>query len=276
MNTRPDNIESSTPDADSSEPSGRSMKGCAPFFQTVQFMTVLPAPMSPRFDQDWIRAAGRYFPLVGSLIGATGAGVLLCAHKIWPGAIAAMLAVATTVIMTGALHEDGLADTADGLFGGRNRTQRLAIFKDSRLGTYGAVALCLTFGLRVAALASAPPMVGAAALIAAHGLARASLLVVMAFLPYGGDIATARTVYPERKFSAATMVLAGVMAVLAFAWLAAIAPAAAALGLTLAGSLAIAPPLAAWRLIGGYTGDILGATEQMVEVGVLLGAAGLL
>ena len=185
-----------------------------------------------------------------------------------------MLAVATTVIMTGALHEDGLADTSDGLFGGRSPAQRLTIFKDSRLGTYGAVALCLTFGLRVTALGAMPPIAGAAALAAAHGLGRASLLFVMAALPYGGDIAAARTVYPDRRFGAATWAIAAITSTVAFAWLAAIAPASALLGLVLASCLAIIPALMSWRLIGGYTGDILGATEQLVEIGVLLGAAG--
>src|ERR1700722_2636130 len=158
----------------------------------VQFLTRLPMPMQPDFREDWINRSARYFPLIGQFIGMVSAAVLLLASKLWPGWISALLAVLTAMLLTGALHEDGLADTADGLGGGRDAAHRLAIMKDSRIGTYGVLALGFCTALKLASLTELQLMLAICSLIAAHGMARAATVVVMHALPYAGDPASAK------------------------------------------------------------------------------------
>lgn len=244
-----------------------------PFLNAVEFMTVLPAPRGAAFDDDWLLPAAKYFPLVGALIGLACGGVLIAASAIWSGAVPAVLAVLAGVILTGALHEDGIADTADGLFGGRSREQRLTIIKDSRIGSYGAITLMGSVVLRIAVLATLPPWLGAAALVAAHSIGRTGILLVMSALPYAGNVATAKLSYPDSRFDAAKAIVAVMLTLLGLAWLIAAEPGAAACGLIGAVALGALPALAAARLIGGYVGDVLGATEQLTQIGMLLGVA---
>jgi len=234
-------------------------------------MTVVPTPTA-RIDGDWL-AAAPYFPLVGMLIGLACAGSLIAASQLWSDAVPAIIAIGVGVALTGAIHEDGVADTADGLFGGRSRDQRLAIIKDSRIGTYGAVALLISLAIRVAVVASLPTMIGAAALVAAHCVGRAGLTAAMSTMPYGGNPATAKLNYPQRRPAPTDVLMAVLFTVGGITWLGVSAPAAAFVGVVIAVALALLPPLAAQRLIGGYTGDILGATEQMAQIGLLLGVA---
>ncbi len=236
----------------------------------AQFLTRLPTPRLETFQPDWINRSACYFPLVGQLVGLLCAGVWLAAGRLWPGAVAAALAVGAGVLITGAFHEDGLADTADGLGGGQDRHRRLAIMKDSRVGSYGALALILVSALRILLLAGLAPWVGALALIVAHGAGRAAAVVVMAALPYAGDPDAARIKpvpqgvrWPEAAFALAT----GVWPVLF------LGPPRAALAIVLATAAALALALLSRRLIGGVTGDVLGAVEQAAEVALLLGAA---
>ncbi len=236
----------------------------------TRFLTRLPTPPDARFPPDGVDRSARYFPLVGQLVGLLCAGAWLAAGRLWPGLPAAVVAVAVGVLVTGALHEDGLADTADGLGGGHDREHRLAIMKDSRIGSYGALALVLVVSLRIALLAGMAPVTGALALIVAHGGARAAAVVVMTALPYAGDPDAAKikpapgdVTWPE----------AG-LAVALGAWpLVGLGPAHAVLAGGLAATAALGMALTARRLIGGVTGDVLGAVEQLSEVALLMGAA---
>src|SRR5690606_41658926 len=117
----------------------------------TQFLTRLPTPSPRGFEPDWITRSTRYFPLVGQGVGAICALAWLGGSAIWRGAVAAVVAVGVGVVITGAFHEDGLADTADGLGGGQTPQRRLEIMKDSRIGAYGAAALVLVLGGKVAA-----------------------------------------------------------------------------------------------------------------------------
>lgn len=175
----------------------------------VQFMTLVPTPRTAQFDDDWLLSASKYFPLVGAGIGLVCGGVLLAGSLIWSGVVPAMMAVAAGAALTGALHEDGIADTADGLFGGSTREQRLALIKDSRLGLYGAVALVLSFAIRVAALASLPPWLGVATLVAGYSLGRTGIVAAMSALPYAGDAATGKLSYPTRAIGTCRLVRSG-------------------------------------------------------------------
>jgi adenosylcobinamide-GDP ribazoletransferase len=235
---------------------------------TLAFLTRLPV----RYRRAWadrdLAASVALFPAVGALIGLAGAGGYALAVWVglppWPGAT---IALATTIWLSGALHEDGLADFADGLGGGRTREDKLRIMRDPRVGSYGAVALVLALLLRAGALAAlaAPGAVGSA-LVTAAAVSRGVLPVVMAGLPLAradGLAAAAGRPHPLRV--AAAVAVAALIAVVL------LGPAApAALLAAAAGALAVA--LLARRQIGGYTGDVLGAVQQIAEIGVLLGA----
>lgn len=237
-----------------------------------QFLTRLPIPRLRSFDPAWISRSARYFPLVGEVVGAISAVVFLGASALWTPAVAALLAVAAGVLVTGGFHEDGLADTADGLGGGQDPARRLEIMKDSRVGTFGVLALGLTLALKVAALASLGPMAGALALLAAHGAARGASVLAMRLSPYVGDPQGAKWKPAPTGLGVGEVLTALVLA----AWpLVLLSPAAAGAGVLLGGVLALAPALAARRLIGGQTGDVLGAVEQAFELGFLLGVAAL-
>ncbi len=240
----------------------------------VQFLTRLPVPLS-RFEPAWLNDCVRHFPLVGAFVGAVGAAVLAAAGQLWPAWVAAVLALAATVALTGGFHEDGLADTFDALGGVVPRDKALAIMKDSRIGSYGALALGLSLLLRaalLAVLATRPLLGAAAALLASHALARAAAVGVMVSLPYGGDAEHA-------KAKPLALAVAPRNLGIALGWCAALLGALAAVGvpasrllLAAAAAAVVAGVMRQWlrRRLGGYTGDGLGATEQLAEIAVLL------
>ena len=244
------------------------------FLVALQFLTRVPVRLS-RFEPAWLNDCVRHFPLVGMLVGAVGATVLAGAAQCWPAWVAALIALAAMVAFTGGFHEDGLADTFDALGGVVPRDKALSIMKDSRIGSYGALALVLSLLLRAALLAvlATRPLLGAvAALLAGHALARAAAVAVMVSLPYGGDADHAKAkplalAVAPRNLGIALLWCVGLMAALGAAG---VAPARLALAAAAAGLVAWG--MRAWlkRRLGGYTGDGLGATEQLGEIAVLL------
>ncbi len=248
-----------------------------PFLDALRFLTILPAASSVSAQQsDWLSRCVKYFPVVGIGVGLASAVMWWLAGAIWAPIIAALLAIATSIVITGALHEDGLADTADGFGGGWTIEQRLAIMKDSRIGAYGALALGFGIALRVAALAEWPLWTGAAALVAVHAAARITPAFVLSRMTYRGDVAAMKVAYEESPIRSDEFRFALVVAIIAVLPLAFISLTSVVSGLLLGGALAAA--LAAWsrRLIGGYTGDVLGAIEQVFEIGFLLGVAAII
>jgi adenosylcobinamide-GDP ribazoletransferase len=241
----------------------------AAFGLAVRFLTRLPLG-GGGYTPERMAAATGYLPVVGVLIGLFAAAVFLAAARLFPPTVAVILAIAATCLLTGALHEDGLADTADGLGGGATPERALEIMRDSRIGAYGALALGLTLALRIAALAAMPAAAAAAALIAANGAGRASAVLVVAgsryARPAGAGDFTAGGV--GRSVLAVTLVTTALclgLVGIAAGW----GPAAGAtLGLVLAHA---ASRVACERRLGGYTGDTLGATEQLGETGLVLG-----
>jgi adenosylcobinamide-GDP ribazoletransferase len=227
-------------------------------------------------DRELDRAA-RYLPLVGVLVGAVGAGVLLACARLWPVPVAVALSMVCTVLFTGGFHEDGLADSADGFGGGSTRERVLDIMRDPRIGSFGAMALVLVLLTKFGALlelARASAAYAALALVIAHAGSRGVALLVMARLPYARpdeDAAKARPVAqgvgPREWITGA--ILAASPAVLAGA-AGAIGP-LTLLTLLTAGALVL---LAATRYLrarlGGYTGDALGATQQIGEIAIYL------
>jgi adenosylcobinamide-GDP ribazoletransferase len=233
------------------------------------FLTRLPAGPMAEFRPESLGRALRAGPLVGVVVGALGAVAYGLAQALGLAPIlAGLAAVAVTAAVTGALHEDGLGDLADSLAGGANRDDRLAIMRDSRIGTFGALALIFSVALRATALASlgAPALV-IAALIAAHSLSRAALPAVMvAGRPARLDGLAAQAGAPAPRHAVIALVLGTVLAVLVAGPLA---------GLALFCLAALAALSIAWLAqarIGGYTGDVLGAVQQTVEVTILVAA----
>lgn len=233
----------------------------------IQFLTRLPVPSMAGFEPGMITRSARWFSLVGQIVGLVSALVLIGASYVWNGWIAAILAIGAGILVTGAFHEDGLADTVDGIGGGAEPARRLEIMRDSRIGTYGAAALLLALLLKAGALASLTPITGALALIAGHGMARAAAVVTMTVTSYapGADGGKWKPV-PE-----GVQVWEMGMAILIALWPLALLGGSGVAGLVLGAVFAGIMTLAAVRKLGGYTGDALGAVEQMFEVGFLLG-----
>lgn len=251
------------------DPLRRSAGLFAGFLAATAFFTRLP--VDPRAPGEWRLAESAWaFPLVGAGIGAAAAFALLLAQLIglasWP---AALLSVLAGIGLTGALHEDGLADTADGLFGGRDREEKLAIMRDSRQGTYGVLAIVVSVLLRTAALAGIGDAIHAGlALIAAHAASRAALPAAMLKLTPTRPNGLGATAGTPRPGGAIVAVLIG-----AVIGLAALGPARGAIAVCLAGVIVFAMAEFARRQIGGYTGDVLGAFQQLAEIVILLAAS---
>jgi adenosylcobinamide-GDP ribazoletransferase len=235
----------------------------------ILFCTRLPLPHATAINSDDVAQASWAFPVAGALVGGAGALTYAIAAAIrLPPALAAGLALAATLLTTGCLHEDGLADMADGLGGGRDRARKLEIMHDSRLGAYGACALMISLLLRWTALAGmVSPMTVASALIATHVSARAVLPGFMRFVPPARcDGLSARAGQPALR-SAVVAVLLGVLVLAA-----ALGLAAALVGLVIATCTGLIMAWLAMRQIGGQTGDVLGALEQIIEIVILLTA----
>lgn len=205
------------------------------------------------------------FPLVGAFVGVVAAGTV--AAMLWlglPPSVAAIFAVLVPVLLTGAMHEDGLADTADGLWGGWTKERRLAIMKDSHIGTYGALAIGFTLLLRgvlLTTLISDGAYV--AGLIMAAMISRASMVGILAYLPNARDTGLSQA---YGKPSGLGVVLAGLLCLAAAL---ALVPSSAIWIILAATGAAVVCGIIAKAKIGGQTGDIVGATQQVTEIVVL-------
>lgn len=236
----------------------------------ASFVTILPVASSKPAGDGAVARATWALPLAGLLVGLAGAFVYKAASRfgLTPN-LAALLALATTTFITGALHEDGLADTADGLGGGRTRERKLEIMRDSRIGSYGVCALILSFGLRWSALAAiANPWAVTLALCAAHTAARAGVPAFMSLVPPARpDGLSASAGAPPGR----SVAIAFALGTLALAL--ALGPGKALVGLILLSLAGLMLARLAISQIGGQTGDILGAFEQLGEIMILLVAA---
>lgn len=241
------------------------------FLTALQYFTRLPVPAWVGHSARQLNEAARWFPAVGILVGLVGAAVYAAVAPWSTPWLGLALAFTATALLTGAFHEDGLADTVDGLGGGYTRERALEVMKDSRIGTYGALALVLCTAVKLSALAATPAAVPWA-LIAGHAVSRWLAVTIIASHDYVRDDDTARAKPLAHAIGGPGLAVATVCGLLP---LALVGPAA------LVGLAAAA--LARWRLaalferrLGGYTGDCLGATQQVCEaafyVGVALGA----
>ena len=238
---------------------------CRLFFTALAFFTRIPCISWAGSSDDELNHAVRYFPLIGIFVGLTAALVFLLAASLLPQTLAVLLSMSATLLLTGAFHEDGLADAVDGLGGGWSPEQILSIMKDSRVGSYGVVALVMVLLLKFQTLAAIEVSLIPAALVAGHALSRFAAVMLIAVQDYVRDTGKAKPL--AQQITSGECLLAagfGLVPLILFPvnliW-------------------AISPVVLIWfwfsrklrQQLGGYTGDCLGAMQQLCEVGFYLG-----
>lgn len=236
------------------------------FLVALAFFTRIPIPADTPYSARRLNQANRYFGLVGIIVGIISATVYLVGQAILPPQIAVALAMVSSLLVTGAFHEDGLADVFDGFGGGWEPAQKLEIMKDSRLGTYGAAALVMALGIKwlaLTALAESNPWLPALALIAMHALSRicaASLIFSYPYVRADQNSKVKPLANQQSPQDLWVLIVTGLIILLL---------------LPLNTALAIVMVLTATRFLcgkwfeqqlGGYTGDCLGATQQLAEL----------
>jgi len=235
------------------------------FFTALGYFTRVPVPRWVGFEREYLNAAARYFPLVGAMVGGVAALVYLAALRVFPAGVAVLLSMTATLVLTGAFHEDGLADCADAFGGGYTRDDVLRIMHDSRIGAFGAIALVIALALKWQTLAALPPMRAAMLMIAAHAASRAFAISYLVTLDYVRAEGKAKPV--AQRMSVMSLALA-----LAFGlpWLLWMGWRFACVTVVVLASLRFIAGRYFVRRIGGYTGDCLGCAQQVFELAIYL------
>jgi adenosylcobinamide-GDP ribazoletransferase len=237
----------------------------------VQYFTRIRVPAWVGHAPERLTGAVRYFPAIGLVVGASGAAVMWLAALVLPSPLPAILSTAVTILMTGAIHEDGLADTCDGLGGGATRERALEIMKDPRIGVFGAIALILVLLLKIATLSLLPLWTAMAALVAVHAFSRFGAVLVIFAGRYVGSADRSRSAPVVERVQIGDVFIAALFGL----------PALALCGPRVIGAIVVAlvlvGVLSRWcvKRIGGYTGDTLGATQQVAEIGGYVGLLGM-
>jgi adenosylcobinamide-GDP ribazoletransferase len=258
------------PDETQTRMPGR-FKPVAELIGAFRFLTRLPVPFARTISPVPLLQCMRLFPLVGAVIGVVQGIALYAAFYMGvPALLSACLSVTLVVMITGALHEDGLADTADGFGGGKDREQRLLIMRDSRIGTYGTVALILAFMIRVTALEALlnQPLAIILCMCAAAGSFSRAMMVdlLWASRPARSD---GLSVYAGRPSRGTTLfaIFSGGILPLVCSFL--LVPQSGILALAAATLATAAIRMMAMRMIGGQTGDVCGAVQVCSEIAIL-------
>lgn len=242
------------------------------FWLALGFLTRIPLPVRIDYSQGLMNRSSLYFPLVGLLLGALYAVAYTILALLWDPLICLLLVLVLHLWLTGAFHEDGLADSLDALGGGYTVTDRLRIMKDSRIGTYGTVALVLALALKVALLAETDPVW--LALLVSPCVGRLTPLVMMRTMRYISDPDASRTKPVAEAFSSRRLAVAGgfvaLVCLVLMPWL----PLLPLLAAAAVGLVALAWGHNLQRTLGGYTGDTLGASMVFTELLLLLLIAG--
>lgn len=236
----------------------------------LQFLTRLPVAPQSAYSESRFSASVRHYPLAGLIIGVLAALVFAFASRYLPHVIAVLLSTAVIMLLTGAFHEDGLADTFDGIGGGSTPEKSLAIMKDSRIGVFGMAALWVALAVKVSSLNSMDGALVIASLVSAHCMSRWSSVIAIASSKYVRDEGTGKPT--AAGISAPALLYASIIGIspmiaLYLLWSPAIAVGAGV-------GLLFGHALIRWFYqpkIGGYTGDCLGAVQQVSELGVYLG-----
>jgi adenosylcobinamide-GDP ribazoletransferase len=254
------------------------------FLVAIQFLTRLRVPGLHGFQPDWLAGSARYFPLVGVLIGLSSVGVWWLVGLVFPPTVAVGIMIAASLLLTGAFHEDGFADVCDAVGGGTTRDHVLAIMKDSRIGAYGAIGIGMTLALKWVVLMSLPRSALPLTVVSAHMISRWCAIGLIWRLPYVRADADAKSKPFAGSLSARDWLMSGVLGTLGLLPMMGLGDPAgggprpqvllAALALAMA-CVALAGAYFKARL-GGYTGDCLGAAQQLSELVFLLATLGCL
>lgn len=249
------------------------------FLLAIGFFTRIPVPQYTDFDEAELNYSSKYFPLVGIVVGLCGAGAFVVSAAFLPKSIAVLISMASTIYLTGAFHEDGLADSADGLGGGWKREQILTIMQDSRLGTYGAAALFLMLFTKFQLISNINNYFIPLALVAAHAMSRLGAVWVMATLQYAKPEGKAKPL--ATHITRPALLTANVFGLLPYISMVALFvvskhPAELVIKLVL---MTLIPMLLSWlwwrnkvkHHLDGYTGDTLGAVQQITELAFYFG-----
>lgn len=237
------------------------------FWLALGFLSRIPVPVTIDYSQRLMNQSSLYFPLVGLLLGSLYAGLYLLLTP-WLAQLPALLVVLCFhLYLTGAFHEDGLADSVDALGGGFTVEKRLAIMKDSRIGTYGTVALILALALKTALLMESPLIW--LALLLSPCLSRLTPLLLMAFMPYVTDTDSSRTRPVAQGFSRTRLMLAVLFCILLALAFTPLSPWVLPAFLLATATVTLLWGWRVHRLLGGYTGDALGASVIFTELTLL-------
>ena len=231
------------------------------FFGAIRFFTRLPVPGWVGHSSEALQRSTRYFPMVGLVVGAIAALVFAATSYLWPKTLAVLASIAITLYLTGAFHEDGWSDMVDGFGGGWGKTRILEIMKDSRIGSFGAVALVILLLAKFCALVEIELWLVPLALICGHAVSRLCATTLLYTLDYVRDEGKSKPLATgigrgELAFAALTAALPLLL----------LPPRQALLGVLLAALATLWLARMFKRQIGGYTGDCLGATQQLAEV----------
>jgi adenosylcobinamide-GDP ribazoletransferase len=238
------------------------------FLNAIMFYTRIPVPGNLPYSDEILNRSTRYFPFIGWVIGGIGAVVFYGLQFVFPAELAILLSMLATIFVTGAFHEDGFADFCDGFGGGYTRERILTIMKDSRIGTYGSIGLIGMLAAKFMSLHAIEVVSIPVILLAGHSLSRLMPILVIYTSEYSREDATSKTKPIGKKGKGFDFVLALFFGLVVLVFV------------PIAFSLAVLPVLllitAVFRRyivrhLGGYTGDCLGALQQIAEVVFYLG-----
>jgi adenosylcobinamide-GDP ribazoletransferase len=237
------------------------------FLTALMFFTRIPVPTTLPYSKELLNSALRYFPLVGAIVGGLGAAILWLSLIVFPPIIAILLSTIATIFITGAFHEDGFADFCDGYGGGITKEKILEIMKDSRLGTYGTIGLLSVLAIKVLALNAIPVADIFIILVIGHTISRFVPVILVYTTPYIREDALSKAKPIGNSVSLVSLVIASTTALLSLLFL----------DLMQIGTTLIVYAIVLWlfrkyimKRTGGYSGDVLGALQQICEVAFYL------
>jgi adenosylcobinamide-GDP ribazoletransferase len=236
-------------------------------FTAIMFYTRIPVPASTGFSNEMLNKSTRYFPFIGLIVGGIGALIFWLLHFILPFQVSIILCMATTIFVTGAFHEDAFADFCDGFGGGYTKERILEIMKDSRIGTYGAVAILLMLTTKFVCLSNMQTLDIVIVLISGHAFSRLLSVCMIYTSVYVREDALSKSKPIGHKGSGMSFLVAlffGLIMLVFIPWMAVAIIAAISLIIFL---------IFRWyvhRKLSGYTGDVLGALQQLTEIAFYL------
>lgn len=242
------------------------------FLSAVMFFTRVPVRLTQPYSDDLLSKSTKYLPLLGLAIGGVGAIVYWLACYVFPESVAVLLSMIATILVTGAFHEDGFADVCDAFGGGWTKDKVLEIMKDSRVGAYGMIGMCLLLSMKFTVLKELSPNTVPYLLISGHCISRWAATSIVFTHVYARSDASSKSKPVAKKLDTWSYVLATVVAVASLS----------ILPLVMFGAFVAVIIAKYWfiryvhKWIGGYTGDVLGAVQQITEVVFYLVALGLI